>query len=104
RLVDVEIVAFVAVVHEEPIFPRAVGCRQVRSAVHLECRVELCELVGISLFPAGRLPAWIVERDAGDTVSLIVWPLYAALGEKIRVEVGIPCLVYHPEVTALVAD
>src|SRR5262249_16467409 len=41
RLVNVKVVTFIAVVHEQPVLPRAVGRGEVGGAVHPERRVEL---------------------------------------------------------------
>src|SRR5438477_7148107 len=66
RLVDVEVVALVAVVDEQPIFPRPIAGGQVRSAVHLEGGIEPGELRGICVLAGGRPPAWVLERDRTD--------------------------------------
>jgi len=54
-LVDVEVVALVAVVDEQPILLRAIGSGQVRIAVHLERRVELANSAALPCLPAAAL-------------------------------------------------
>src|SRR5258708_30965839 len=61
RLVNMKVVALVAVVDEQPILPRAVGGGHVWSPFHVERGVELRELRGIPALPGGRPPAGIVE-------------------------------------------
>src|SRR5207237_2232359 len=83
RLVDVEVVALVAVVDEQPVFPRAISSGQVRSTVHLERGIEPGELRGIRVLAGGRPPAWVLERDRTDRGRLIRRPFDAALREEI---------------------
>src|SRR5438105_8391689 len=98
RLVDVEVVALVAVVDEQPIFPRPVGSGQVRIAVHLEGGIESGELRGICVLAGGRPPAWVLERDRTDRGGLTRRPFDAALREEIGHRYRSSGPVQHPEV------
>src|SRR5258707_1265161 len=83
RLVNMKVVALVAVIDEQPILPRAMGCGQVWSAFHPERGVELRELRGIPVLANGRLPAGIVERNRRDCRCLVFAPFDSTLGQEI---------------------
>src|SRR5207237_2249919 len=71
RLVDVEVVAFVAVVHEQPELARAVRDGHVGRAVHPERRIEPRERGWTRLFARRRRPARILQRDGRDAGRLL---------------------------------
>src|SRR5438552_1585789 len=98
RLVDVEVVALVAVVDEQPIFPLPIGSGQVRIAVHLEGGIEPGELRRICALACGRPPAWVLERDRTDRGGLTRRPFDAALREEIGHRYRSSGPVQHPEV------
>src|SRR5262249_10104566 len=99
-----KVVTLVAVIDEQPVLPRAMGCSQVWTAFHLECRVELCKLRGIPALARGRPPAGIVERDRPDCRRLVFPPFDSTLGQEIGHGDRFSSLVHHPEVLDVNAE